>query len=157
MSAIVGPGDFNGDQRVDVLAREAATGTMWLYPGTGTGGWQPRVPVGNGWNAFNAFVGPGDFDGDGAPDVLARETANGRLWLYRGTGTGSWLPRVLLGAGWNAMTAVMSPGDLNGDRTPDVLARDSAGVLWLYPGNGAGKWLPRVRAGIGWNIMNAIF
>lgn len=157
MSAIVGPGDFNGDQRVDVLAREAATGIMWLYPGTGTGGWQPRVRVGSGWNAFNALVAPGDFDGDGAPDVLARETANGRLWLYRGTGTGSWLPRVLLGTGWNALTAVMSPGDLNGDRTPDVLARDSAGVLWLYPGNGAGKWLPRVRAGTGWNIMNAIF
>lgn len=157
MNGILGPGDFNGDQRVDVLAREAATGFLWLYPGNGAGGWLPRVRVGGGWNIFNALVAPGDFDGDGAADVVARETATGRLWLYRGSGTGGWLPRVLLGGGWNGMTALMSPGDLNGDRTPDILARDSAGSLWLYPRSSGGTWLVRVRVGGGWNTVNAIF
>ena len=50
------------------------------------------------------------------------------------------------------------PGDLNGDRTPDLLARDgTTGDLYLYPGNGAGGWLPRVRIGSGWQVMNALF
>ena len=154
---ILGPGDFNGDQRVDVLARERSTGFLWLYPGNGRGGWYPRVRVGTGWNIFSAIVGPGDVNGDGAADVLARESATGYLWLYPGSGTGGWRPRVRIGTGWNVMTAVTSAGDLNGDRTPDVLARDQAGVLWLYPRTATGSWLPRTRVGGGWNSIDAIF
>ncbi|MBN3499751.1 VCBS repeat-containing protein [Arthrobacter pascens] len=157
MNSIVGPGDFNGDQRVDVLARETATGHLWLYRGNGTGGFLPRLRVGTGWNTFNALAGPGDFNGDGAVDVLARETATGTLWLYGGNGTGGWLPRTRVGGGWNVMTAVVGPGDFNGDRRTDILARDGAGVLWLYPGNGAGGHLPRVQVGPGWNGFSPLF
>jgi hypothetical protein len=49
------------------------------------------------------------------------------------------------------MTAIVTPGDFNGDARPDVLARDSSGNLWLYPGNGAGGWLTRSRVGQGWS------
>ena len=94
---------------------------------------------------------------DGAADVLARESATGVLWLYRGNGAGGWLPRMRVGSGWNVMTAVVSPGDFNGDRRPDLLARDGAGVLWLYPGNGAGGFLSRVQVGPGWNGLAPLF
>ena len=38
------------------------------------------------------------------------------------------------------MTAILGPGDWDGDGSADVLARDTAGGLWLYPGNGTGGW-----------------
>ncbi|PYI64735.1 hypothetical protein CVV68_21155 [Arthrobacter livingstonensis] len=155
-SAILGPGDFNGDQKVDVLARDAA-GYLWLYPGSGRGGWLPRVKVGSGWGAFNAVLGPGDINGDGTADILARESATGALWLYPGSGHGGWLPRVKVGIGWNSMTALASPGDFNGDRTPDVLAQDTAGSLWLYARSGNNAWYPRTQVGWAWNSINAIF
>lgn len=155
-NALETPGDFNGDGPSDVIAREAATGVLWLYRGNGTGGWLPRIRVGHGWNGFNSIVAPGDFNGDQRMDLLAREQATGALWLYPGNGAGGWLPRVLVGSGWNSMTAIVGPGDFNGDRTSDILARDGAGLLWLYPGNGAGGWLPRIRVGHGWNSMTAI-
>jgi hypothetical protein len=155
-SAIFGPGDFNGDGRPDVLARERSTGYLWLYPGNGRGGWLPRVRVGSGWNGFNALLGPGDMNGDGAADVLAREAATGYLWLYPGSGRGGWLARQRIGSGWNSFNALVGPGDLNGDRVPDVVARQtSTGDLWLYPRTASG-WLPRVRIGTGWNSMNSI-
>ena len=92
MDALETPGDLNGDGRLDVLARERATGYLWLYPGNGRGAWLPRVRVGSGWDRFNAIVGPGDLTGDQRVDVLARERATGYLWLYPGNGRGGWLP-----------------------------------------------------------------
>ena len=100
---------------------------------------------------------PGDMNNDGAADVLAREAATGVLWLYRGNGTGGWLPRIRVGNGWNAMTAVVSPGDFNGDRNPDLLARDATGVLWLYRGSGSGTFLSGAQVGPGWNGLAPLF
>ncbi|MBT2519621.1 S8 family serine peptidase [Arthrobacter sp. ISL-28] len=54
------------------------------------------------------------------------------------------------------ITMIVAAGDLNSDRKPDVLARDTAGVLWLYPGNGRGGLLTRIMVGGGWNGMTAV-
>ena len=139
------------------MARQTSTGQLWLYPGTGASGWKPRVLVGTGWNAYSAVVGAGDLTGDGRPDLLARERATGYLWLVPGTSSGGLGTRVRIGTSWNSMTAILSPGDLNSDRVPDVLARDSTGRLWLYPRTATGGWRPRSLVSTGWNITNAIF
>ena len=154
---ILGPGDFSGDGRVDVLAT-SADGRMFLYRGNGTGGWStPYVDLGGGWGSFTAVLGPGDFNGDGKVDVLARD-ADGRLWLYRGNGQSgfSW-PRVQVGSGWGGFTALVTPGDFSGDGRVDVLARDADGKLWLYRGTGTGGWSSgRVDVGSGWNALDPI-
>jgi hypothetical protein len=54
------------------------------------------------------------------------------------------------------MTAMVGPGDFNGDGNVDILSRDAGGALWLYPGNGSGGWLPRTLVGSGWNVMTMI-
>jgi serine protease len=130
-------------------------GALWLYPGNGRGGWLARVKAGTGWNGFTAVVGPGDMNGDGKADVLARDTT-GALWLYPGNGRGGWLARVKAGTGWNGFTAIVGAGDMSGDRKADVLARDSGGTLWLYRGNGRGGFGSRTSAGSGWNAMASI-
>jgi serine protease len=154
MTAVLAAGDFNGDGKADVLARDNS-GLLWLYPGNGAGGWLSRKQVGTGWNGFTSLMAPGDFTGDRHPDVLARD-ASGALWLYPGNGAGGWLARKQVGSGWNAFTAIVGSGDINGDGKADVLARDTSGVLWLYPGNGAGGWLARKQVGSGWNGMTAV-
>ncbi|MDQ0866502.1 S8 family serine peptidase [Arthrobacter globiformis] len=153
-STVLAGGDFNGDGKGDVLARENS-GFLWLYPGNGRGGWLARRQVGSGWNGFTSLVAPGDFNGDRRVDVLARD-ASGAMWLYPGNGSGGWLARVKVGSGWNAFTALVGPGDFNGDGKADVLARDTTGALWLYPGNGRGGWLARTKAGSGWNGLTAV-
>jgi hypothetical protein len=55
MTALAGPGDLSGDGKSDVLARDAA-GILWLYPGTGGFGLQPRIKVGTGWSGMKAIV-----------------------------------------------------------------------------------------------------
>ncbi|MCR1161297.1 MULTISPECIES: chitobiase/beta-hexosaminidase C-terminal domain-containing protein [Micrococcaceae] len=148
--------DFNADSKNDVLARDSA-GTLWLYPGNGTGGWLTRVNTGTGWNNYNLLVPTRDFSGDGRSDVLARDSA-GQLWLFKGNGLGGWQPAVAVGSGWTGMTSIVAPGDFSGDGKADVLARDASGILWLYKGDGLGQFSSgRTQVGSGWNTMNAIF
>jgi len=57
---------------------------------------------------------------------------------------------------WYALPAGTSApkpgfGDLNGDRTPDVLQRNHTGRLWFLPGDESGRLL-----GGGWNAMTAL-
>ena len=147
--------DFNGDGTADVLARDSA-GNLFLYPGSGNGGWLSRAQIGYGWNIYNLVFSPGDFNGDGTADLLARDGA-GNLWFYAGTGRGDFLARVQVGHGWQGFTAVFGPGDFNGDGNADVMARDGAGNLWLYPGSGNGGWRSAVQVGHGWQGFTAVF
>ncbi len=102
---VFSPGDFDGDGNNDVLGRDSA-GNLHLYPpGDGDGGWLPPKRVGSGWNIFDSIVGPGDFNGDGINDVLARDRS-GNLHLY---------PRQRLGRMAYAVTSRFRLADLRQD------------------------------------------
>ena len=153
MSAIVRIGDLNRDGRGDVVAREAATGYLWFYPGTATG-LGARKMLGTGWNNMREITGIGDHDGDGYPDVLAVRTSSQNLYLYRGRPGATLAGGVLVGAGdWNTMSELTGIGNLTGDARPDLVARlSSDGRLFVYPGQ-AGGFGPRRQIGTGWNAM----
>ncbi|MFF6833048.1 FG-GAP-like repeat-containing protein [Streptomyces sp. NPDC012438] len=158
LDSFVRHGDFSRDGREDVLAREPSTGKLWLYPGTGTGSFGTRKLLGSGgWNGMGRIAGTGDLSRDGRADLLAVEKSTGRLWLYPGTASGGLGPRKLLGSGgWNAMNALVGPGDMNGDGRVDLIARErSTGKLWLYPGTTSGGFAARKMIGSGgWNAMD---
>ncbi|WP_309076179.1 GH25 family lysozyme [Paenarthrobacter sp.] len=165
--ALVGTQDFNGDGVADLLARKP-DGTLWFYPGTGTGTYGASRRVGDfGWETFNALIGVGDFSGDGKPDLMARGK-DGTLWLYPGTGTvnstsnGYSAPIRIGDFGWNVFTALTGVGDYNGDGRNDVLGRMGDGSLWLYAGTGRVDasntgYRGAVRVGeFGWDIFDRI-
>ncbi|WP_264668502.1 FG-GAP-like repeat-containing protein [Arthrobacter sp. VKM Ac-2550] len=155
MSELVAPGDFNGDTNPDLLARDRA-GKLWLYPSDGNGRFKARTVAGSsGWNAMTDLAGVGTFDAGSTTDMIARDS-NGRLWLYKGTGTGGFSARSMIGSsGWNSMTSLVGPGAFNTGADHDVIARHNDGRLWLYPGNGTGLG-SRIQIGHGFNIFTMI-
>ncbi|MBB1511512.1 VCBS repeat-containing protein [Tessaracoccus sp. MC1627] len=160
MGDVAGVGDFNADGRTDLLSVQNSTGDLWLYKGDTFSG-QTRTRVGTGWNVMDLLVSPGDFNSDGNPDLIAREKSTGYLWFYPGNGRGSLLARTRIGTGWGVMDMVEGFTDLNGDRVPDIVARQrSNGVMYLYPGNGTGSLQARVSithpAGGTWSGLNAL-
>jgi heme oxygenase len=159
-TAVLSPGDFTGDGRPDLLVRRS-DGILLLYRGNGAGGFLTGMgePIGSGWAPFTAILAPGDFSGDGKPDVLARR-ADGALMLYRGNGAGGWITGAgeQIGSGWQHFTAVIPGGDFSGDGKPDVLARRADGALLLYRGNGASGWVTGAgeQIGSGWQQFTAL-
>ena len=153
--------DFNGDQKTDILASHT-NGGLYLYRGNGAGGFQNGygAVIGNGWDTFNTVFSPGDFTGDGNPDIIARKP-NGDLLLYRGNGAGSFQNGigVQIGTGFNNFDLVLSPGDFTGDGNPDVITRAPNGNLYLYRGNGTGGWIDpssNILIGTGWQNLDRI-
>ncbi|MFD9247173.1 peptidase inhibitor family I36 protein [Streptomyces sp. NPDC059556] len=161
-NAFVRHGDFSRDGVEDVIAREASTGKLWLYPGrvtdSGAAALGARKLIGTGgWNVMGQLVGAGDLNGDTRSDLVAVEKASGKLWLYPGTATGTLGTRTLLGTGgWNGMNALTGVGRMDSDDYPDLIAREaSTGKLWFYPGK-AGAYGSRVLIGSGWNSMASL-
>lgn len=158
---VVTPGDFNGDGNADLITRTSA-GDLLFYAGNGKGSWTTGhgLKIGSGFQIFDTLFSPGDFTGDGYPDLMTRKPT-GELYCYAGNGNGSWLTgqKVQAGLGFNTFSMLFSPGDFNGDGNPDVIGRDPSGNLKIYAANGSGHWINNhgIAIGTGWNSFNAIF
>jgi uncharacterized delta-60 repeat protein len=99
---------------------------------------------------------PNDFNNDGNPDILWRNTATGDnvIWLMNGT---NWLNSVWLGSVSDTTWAIVGVGDFNHDSNPDILWRNTAtgdNVIWLMNGT---NWLNSVWLGsvadVTWSIV----
>jgi hypothetical protein len=155
-SLILSP-DLTGDSRPDLWARDAGTGGLWVYPGDGAGSFTAPTQVGWGWHMHDALMAPGDVTGDGIPDLWARDAAEGRLWLYPGSAGGVLTTPRVVGYGWNMHNALVAPGDVDGDGTADLWAREaSTGVLWFYRGDGSGGFVTSRSVGYGWGMHDIL-
>jgi hypothetical protein len=159
--ALATPGDMTGDGRNDLLARESATGNLYVYEQGDTGTFYPRVKIGRGWKPYT-IIGAGDLNGDRFGDLITKDAA-GDLWRYEGDDyyegdhLPRFLPRVKMGTGWGIYDAILAVGDLTGDGKGDLVARDAAGVLWRYDGDGAGGLFNRVKIGNGgWQAFKTL-
>ena len=146
----IGWRDFNGDRLDDLMARRRTDGSLWLWRGVLGLGYRSAVQIGANWTGLSNIVRPGDWDGDGAQDVIVRVTSSGQLRLYPRTSGGGFGPPRVIGTGWGSVRGIYGPGDLNGDGVMDLLAHFTDGSLWLYPGDGHGAFRPRVQVGHGW-------
>ena len=140
---VIGAGDLNRDGHPDVIARTPG-GTLFFFAGDGAAGFAaPGVRIGEGWEGYETIAGPGDWSGDGEPDLIAH-APDGSLWEWRGAGVtvsggvpAFRSPPVQIGRrlpGYDVVAA----GRWDDGAHPDLLLRSPAGLLLLYRGDGAG-------------------
>jgi hypothetical protein len=131
--------DFNGDGHDDILWRND-NGTIVDWLGQANGAFADNAV--NSLNTPGAswqVAGTGDFNGDGAADILWRND-NGVLVDWLGQANGGFADNAASflaapGAAWH----VAATGDFNGDGLSDILWRNDNGVLvdWLGQSNGS--------------------
>ena len=127
-------GDFNGDGRGDVVARNA-DGTWWVsltdinkqpQAASSWGSWA----TGTTWGDYQVA----DFDADGKADLAARNTA-GEWWVWRSTG--SALDPKLWGTWDNGTTwSNVVSADFNRDGRADIAGRNSLGQWFVARSTG---------------------
>ncbi|MEU5138454.1 FG-GAP-like repeat-containing protein [Streptomyces sp. NPDC021139] len=150
-------GDVDGDRCADVLAR-VGDQLRASRPGCGkvATASSPYTSIGGGWAQYDQLTSPGDANGDGYADLIARHASTGDIYFYAGTADHRLKPRVRIQTNWKLYKRVIGAGDLNGDGRGDLLGVDSAGVLWRYYGTSTGGVTPRERVGGGWNTYSAL-
>src|SRR6266511_2382819 len=133
---LISPGDVTGDGRVDVVFREA-TGPrrrLFLTTGNGAGFDEPAVWDQGDWTAAQLMFSPGDFSGDGKPDVIYRNSGNNSLYLVPGNGAGGFIGTTYqIGVGWGGFDALVVAGDGDGDGKPDVVGTVASAKNPYYP------------------------
>jgi hypothetical protein len=130
-------GDVNGDGYTDAVARVRTNNTLVILLGkAGSQFYGPRK-IGSGWNAFSLVEAAGDYDGDGVPDLLARD-ASGVLFVYPLQKNLIFKSRLTVGAGFGAMRSVLGAGAYDQDVYGDVIGlRASDHALILFRGTGS--------------------
>jgi hypothetical protein len=136
--------DVTGDGIPDIAAR-TFDGHLYLFPGNGNSGtpFKTRLLIGAGWAAYDQLTSPGDLDGDGISDLVARDTT-GKLYFYKATGNAAapYKGRVLIGSGWNTYNEIIGLG--NGESgTGYLTGRSFNGDLYQYAATGTGGLKPR--------------
>ena len=134
--SVVGTGDFNDDGKADMLWRSTSgelvewnmNGSAIIGSGDVTAGGTAVHP-----DASWSVAGVGDFDGNGASDILWRNT-NGSVAVW--SMNGSQIVASGGEMGPDASWSVAGVGDFDGDGRSDVLWRGAGGGLavWLMDG-----------------------
>lgn len=153
---LFGPGDFDGDGCNDVMGRNIAWTTLYLWRGNcGAGGvyWRNGgmpIAVGSGWTVRDKVWSIGDFDADGCMDVMARDNpTSAKIFLYRGgcaNGGSYWRNGgigIQVGSGFTGTNELIGPGDFNRSyfdtkRCTDLMWK--APPAYLYVGNCETPW-----------------
>ncbi len=157
-------GDFNADGKSDLIWRHSVSGRVivWFMDGvthtSTTALWPATNPADAAWVPMLA----GDFNADGKPDLVWRNSINGRVnvWLMNGvTRTSTTTIWAATNPGDSAWVPAVS-GDFNADGKPDLLwrhstsgrvivwfmngvTRTSTGTIWAATNPGDSAWVPQ--------------
>jgi hypothetical protein len=133
-------GDFNGDNKTDLVTANQSGGGVSVLLGDGAGNFPSaqKINVAN----FPYFVAVGEFNSDGKQDLVVTRASSGSIYVLLGDGNGNFgSPAIFSGMEGPRPVAI---GDFNGDGKADIAAGNQIGRhdLSILLGNGAGGFGP---------------
>lgn len=144
LRSLTSAGNLVGDASPDMIGVKG--NSLVVVPNKGT--YELGAPIDTGvfFADANAIINAGDWDRDGAGDVITR-VSDGGMWLYRGNGAGQLAEPVQIGSGFGTVEGLTAVGDVTGDGFPDLLGTPSGGALSVFAGTGSAISAGRTVAG----------
>jgi hypothetical protein len=147
-------GDMNSDGVGDLVAINYdiyEQKCLWRWHGNGQGGFGNGAVVGCGWETFESVIGPGDITNDGKADLLGLWIGGDCMYRWNGNGQGGFSAAAEVGCGWREYRDITTPGDLNRDGHPDLVAIEvDSECMYRWYGDGRGSFRAAEFVGCGW-------
>lgn len=110
--------DWDGDGKVDIIARHDPTGKLYLYQTNGAGRFTNTRQIGQGWGSMRLMM----LTPRGHTTSLLAADNAGIMWAYDSNGRGGFTgARRQVGVGWNSISAIAPAGDIDGDGHIDLI------------------------------------
>ena len=149
-------GQALGGGAPEVVGRDAA-GNLAAVAGNGLRNVSSVITTNLTVPGTSQVLDVGDWDRNGIPDLVTRDSGDDRLVLRPGLGDGRFGQGLSLGTGWSKVGKLAAVGDVTGDGMPDLVGRVKSTDAWtIYPGNGANGFKPPVLAGTALRTFNQI-
>ncbi len=149
-------GQVLGGGAPEVLGRDAA-GHLAAVAGNGLRNVSSVITTNLTVPGTSQVLDVGDWDRNGIPDLITRDSGDDRLVLRPGLGGGKFGQGRSLGTGWSKVGKLAAVGDVTGDGFPDLVGRLPSTDAWtIFPGNGANGFKPPVLAPSALRTFNQI-
>ena len=136
-------GDFNGDGVPDLAVANGRTpftggpGNIEVLLGNGDGTFQEPLTVATGGRPVS--LAPGDFNGDGKPDLAVADFDSNTVLVLLGNGDGTFQAPLTVASATGPRSVAV--GDFNGDGTLDLAVADwGSNTVSVLLGNGDGTF-----------------
>lgn len=136
----VGAGDLTRDGRPDLVTRSGRR--LYLVPGTSTGIGTPALLPGR-WDGYDLISGLGDLTNDRRPDLVARSRDTKLTYIFPGNSSGGFGHRYGPFENFKNVTFLAANGQLAGQQSNDLVARNGRGELAVFPHTG-GRNIARI-------------
>lgn len=133
--------DFNHDNHSDIAVTNYRSSEIGIFFGNGDGTFEDQISYSTGTDSSPNMIAVGDFDGDGALDILIVDANTNRIDVLFGYVNGSFAEQVTYSITLVNKPSSISINDFNGDDRLDMAVTSSEkATLRVYYGKGDGTF-----------------
>ena len=137
-------GDFNGDNRLDIVVVNRGTNSIGIFLGYGNGTFQRQKKFFTGRASGPMSVDVGDFNRDSHLDVVVVNEGTENVGLFLGYGNGSFAKQRTFSTGNSSRPTSIIVADFNNDQRIDIaVAYFGTSAIGLFLGHGTGNFIHR--------------
>jgi hypothetical protein len=129
-------GDFNNDNRSDVVVANSGTDNLGIYFGLDNGTFGSQITFSTGFDSHPQYVITGDINNDSYVDMITIDSEHDRISMIMGYGNSSFAVQKLYPVDQGSHPSAVLLDDLNHDNRSDVVivnaGTDSISILIGY-------------------------
>jgi hypothetical protein len=121
----VAVGDFNNDNRLDIVVANSGTHNIGIFLSNGTGTFSSQITYSTGIDSQPYSVAVLDFNNDTRLDIAVANYGSNSVGVFFGYGNGSFASQLIFNTGFDSQPFALVVGDVNNDNLTDIVATNN--------------------------------